>query len=157
MVCKFFAVNDCLKSGTHRHHQMLGFFPGDALPGLYCCCLLFLLVFGRFSFSKWNACSIGFRSGDWLGHCRTFHFFALKMYWVAFAVCVGTLSICTVKLRPMSFEAFRWIRADNIALDTSEFILLLVSSHIINKMCPLVWSPNGRFLVPTTMSSWDEE
>ncbi len=34
--CKSFAVNYSLKSGTHRHHQTLGFIPGDALPGLYC-------------------------------------------------------------------------------------------------------------------------
>ena len=25
--CKYFAVNYSLKSGTHRHHQMLGFIP----------------------------------------------------------------------------------------------------------------------------------
>ena len=32
--CKSFAINYSLKSGTHRHHQKLGFIPGDALPGL---------------------------------------------------------------------------------------------------------------------------
>lgn len=32
---KFFAVNNCLKYGTNRHHQMAGFFPVRALPGLY--------------------------------------------------------------------------------------------------------------------------
>ena len=47
--CKSFAVNYSLKSGTHRHHQTLGFIPGDALPGLYCNCLQFLLVRGAFS------------------------------------------------------------------------------------------------------------
>ena len=41
-------------------------------------------------FSKWNACSIGFRSGDWLGHCITFHFFAWKNSLVAFAVFFGS-------------------------------------------------------------------
>ena len=30
--CKSFAVNYSLKCGTHRHHQMLRFIPGDALP-----------------------------------------------------------------------------------------------------------------------------
>ncbi len=44
--CKSFAVNYSLKSGTHRHHQTLGFIPGDALPGLYCNRLQFLLVLG---------------------------------------------------------------------------------------------------------------
>jgi hypothetical protein len=33
-----------LKSAMNRHHQMLGIFPGDALPGLYCSHLQFLLV-----------------------------------------------------------------------------------------------------------------
>ncbi len=46
--CKSFAVNYSLKSGTHRHHQTLGFIPGDALPGLYCNRLQFLLVLGAF-------------------------------------------------------------------------------------------------------------
>ncbi len=130
--CKSFAVNYSLKSGTHRHHQTLGFIPGDALPGLYCNRLQFLLVLGHFPFSfvfsKWNACSIGFRSGDWLGHCITVHFFPFKNSLVAFAVCFGSLSICTVKRRPMSSEAFGWIWADNIARNTSEFILLLLSA-----------------------------
>ncbi len=130
--CKSFAVNYSLKSGTHRHHQTLGFIPGDALPGLYCNRLQFLLVLGAFPFSfvfsKWNACSIGFRSGDWLGHCITVHFFPFKNSLVAFAVCFGSLSICTVKRRPMSSEAFGWIWANNIARNTSEFILLLLSA-----------------------------
>lgn len=47
--CKSFAVIYSLKSGTHRHHQLLDFIPGDALPGLYCNCLQFLLVLGAFS------------------------------------------------------------------------------------------------------------
>ena len=42
------AVNYSLKSGTHRHHQTLCFIPGDALPGLYCNSLQFLLVLGAF-------------------------------------------------------------------------------------------------------------
>lgn len=31
-----------------------------------------------FAFGKWNLYSVGFRPGDWLGHCRIFDFFALK-------------------------------------------------------------------------------
>lgn len=60
-----------------RHHQTLGFLHGDALPGLY---MQLLLVCGSFwpgfVLSKWNAGLIGLRSGDWLGPCRIFHFFA---------------------------------------------------------------------------------
>ncbi len=31
-----------------------------------------------FVFSKWNACSIGLRSGDWLGHFRIIHYVPSK-------------------------------------------------------------------------------
>lgn len=40
------AVNYSLKSGAFKHHQMLDFNSGDALPGLYCNHLQFLLVVG---------------------------------------------------------------------------------------------------------------
>ena len=40
-------------------------------------CLYLVYFLFSFIFSKWNACSNGFRSGDWLGHFITFHFFAL--------------------------------------------------------------------------------
>ncbi len=160
--CKSFAVNYSLKSGTHRHHQTLGFIPGDALPGLYCNRLQFLLVLGHFPFSfvfsKWNACSIGFRSGDWLGHCITVHFFPFKNSLVAFAVCFGSLSICTVKRRPMSSEAFGWIWADNIARNTSEFILLLLSA-VTSSINTRETSSTGSHTCPrhdttTTMLHW---
>ncbi len=49
--CKSFAVNYSLKSGTHRHTRRWVSFPGDALPGLYCNRLQFLLVLGAFPFS----------------------------------------------------------------------------------------------------------
>lgn len=42
--CKSFAVSDHLKSRTHKHHQMLGFFYDNARLGLYYSCLHFLLV-----------------------------------------------------------------------------------------------------------------
>lgn len=44
-----------------------------------CSPCMFLGVFScSFAFIKWNACLIGFKSGDWLDHCRTFSFFAIK-------------------------------------------------------------------------------
>ncbi len=46
---KVMGQNLSLKSGMHRHHQTLGFIPGDAMPGLYCNRLQFLLVLGAFS------------------------------------------------------------------------------------------------------------
>ncbi len=130
--CKSFAVNYSLKSGTHKHHQTLGFIPGDALPGLYCNRLQFLLVLGAFSLQfclQQVKCMLNRIQVRWLTcHCITVHFFPFKNFLVAFAVCFGSLSICTVKRRPMSSEAFGWIWADNIARNTSEFILLLLSA-----------------------------
>ena len=77
----------------------------NALPGLYCstcqCCLFVGLSVWSLVFNKWNACSVGLRLGDTLGHSRIFHFFAL-INWVALALCFGPLSICIVK-RPITF------------------------------------------------------
>ncbi len=89
----------------------------------FSCCLFVGL--SAFVFSKWNACSIGLRSGDWLVHCRIFHFFTFKNSWVAFAVCFG---FCTMKCHPINFAPFVWIWADSIFLYTSEFFRLILSS-----------------------------
>lgn len=40
------------------------------------------------------------RTGDWLSHCRTFNFFALKNSWVPWTECFGSLPICKVKPSP---------------------------------------------------------
>ena len=53
--------------------------------------------------TKWEACSI------------------------AFAVRFDSLSVCTVKHRPISSAAFAWIWADGVARHTSDFIQLLQS------------------------------
>ncbi len=127
--CKSFAVNYSLKSGTHRCWvSSLVMLCQASTATVFSSCLFLGHFPFSFVFSKWNACSIGFRSGDWLGHCITVHFFPFKNSLVAFAVCFVSLFICTVKRRPMSSEAFGWIWADNIARNTSEFILLLLSA-----------------------------
>ncbi len=117
--CKSFAVNYSLKSGTHRHHQTLGFIPGDALPGLYCNRLQFLLVLGAFSLQfclQQVKCMLNRIQVRWLTWpLHNSPLLSLQKLLVAFAVCFGSLSICTVKRRPMSSEAFGWIWADNIA------------------------------------------
>ena len=68
-------------------------FPGDAISPFK--------VFSTFSFlfSNLKAWSVGMRSSDWLGHWR----FAFKKSWVAFTVCLGSLSICARKFCPISF------------------------------------------------------
>lgn len=104
--CKSFAVNDCLMSGTQR-------LP-DFTAAVFCSCLFLGYFDFMFAFSKWNECSVGLRSGDRFGNCRTLSVFALKKSLVDYTVSLRLLSICTVKDRPMSFETF-------------------VSCHIINK------------------------
>ncbi len=75
----------------------------------FSCCLFVGLSAFSFVFSKWNACSIGLISGYWLCHCRISHFFTFKNSWVAFAVCFGSSSVCTMNRRPINFAPFDWI------------------------------------------------
>ncbi len=56
------------------------------------CCLCVALSVFSLVFSV----PIRLRSGDWLSHCRILHFFTFKNSWVAFAVCFGSSSICTL-------------------------------------------------------------
>ncbi len=87
-----------------------------------------------FCLQRVKCSSIGFRSGEWLGHCRIIHLFTFKNSWVAFPVCFGSLSICTIKHRTISFVLFGWICTESITLYTSEFIRLFLSfCHIITK------------------------
>ncbi len=94
----------------------------------FSCCLFVGLSAFSFVFSRWNACSIWLKSGDWLGHCRIIHFFTFKNSWVASAVCFGSSLICTMKRRPINFAAFGWMWAESISLYTWEFFQLLLSS-----------------------------
>ncbi len=53
------------------------------------------------SFSSLHRFSIGFRSGDWLGHSRTLKCFLRSHSLVALAVCLGSLSCWKTQLRPI--------------------------------------------------------
>ncbi len=99
----------------------------------FSCCLFVGLSAFSCVFSKWNACLIMLRSGDWLDHCRKIHLFTFKNSWVAFAVCFWSLCICTMECHPINFAAFSWIWADSISLYTSEFIRLLLFSTMSSK------------------------
>ncbi len=50
------------------------------------CCLFWGVSAFTLLFSRWNSCSFRFKSGDWLGQSKTFHFFALdwtgRVFWV---------------------------------------------------------------------------
>ncbi len=100
---KSFAVNDCLYTGAHGHHQILEMFCQVFNAATLGCCLFVGLSAFSLVFSNWKACSIGFRSGEWLGHWRIFHFINGQVMAMSFEVCLGSLSICIVKLCPINF------------------------------------------------------
>lgn len=54
--------------------------------------------------------------------------YSISLSGVAFAVCLGSLSICTVRRRPSSFVAYGWMWAESVDLHTSEIILILLSA-----------------------------
>ena len=93
--------DNCIEPATHWHHQTVTFFfllgcfsrlgGGGGVP--------FNLLFRR-----WNACSVGLRSGDWLGQSQTFHFFFSLMK--PFVVLCHCLLYCTMKFLPVSWDAF---------------------------------------------------
>ncbi len=155
-VCKSFAVNYSLKSGTHRHHQTLGFIPGDALPGLYCNRLQFLLVLGAFSSLQFCLqqvkCMLNrIQVRWWLGHCITVHFFPSKTLWLLLQYGFGSLSICTVEapsnevLKHLA-EYEQIILPEHFRIHPAAF----VSSHIINKYkrTSFHWQPYMPTLPP---------
>ncbi len=74
----------------------------------FSCCLFVGLSAFSFVFSKWNAWSIGLRSGDWLS-LQNIPLFYLLLSFIKFAV-------------------FDLIWAESISLNTSELIQLLLSS-----------------------------
>ncbi len=69
-------------------------------PLLHTGLLQIVQVFGL-SFSSLHRCSIGFRSGDWLGHSRTLNCFLRSHSLAALAVCLGSLSCWKTQPRPI--------------------------------------------------------
>ncbi len=106
----------------------------------FSCCLFAVL---SFVFSEWNAWSIGLRPGDWLGHCRTFHFFTFKtpgllLLYVLdhrpFVLWRKNTQSTKQSKSPINFAPFDWIWAESISLYTSELFRLLLSSPIGKKI-----------------------
>ena len=62
---------------------------------------LFQIFQATRSFSSLQRFSIGFRSGDWLGHSRTLKCFLRSHSLVALAVCFGSLSCWKTQPRPI--------------------------------------------------------
>ncbi len=93
------------------------------------CCLFCGVSAYTLLFSGWNSCSIGFKSEDWLGQSKTFHFFALINSLRELAGYFGSLFWFNMKHFPMNLVAFSWILVGEMVLYPSKFILLL-SSYI---------------------------
>ncbi len=54
------------------------------------------------TFNSLHRFSMGLRSGDWLGHSRTLMCFFLRYFFVALALCFGSLSCWNIHPRPIS-------------------------------------------------------
>lgn len=76
-----------------------------------------------FVFSYWKAAPLVWN--QWT-NLKKIHFLWLKKPWVAFAVCLLSLSICTLKYRSAVLWVVVWMWVDGKALYTWEFILLLL-------------------------------
>ncbi len=131
--CKSFAVNYSLKSGMHRHHQTLVsslvMLCQASTATVFSSCLFLGHFPFSFVFSKWNACSIGFRSGDWLGHCITVHFLSLQKLFGCFCSMLWVIVHLHCEAPSNEFWSI-WLEYEQIILarNTSEFILLLLSA-----------------------------
>ncbi len=130
--CKSFAVNYSLKSGTHRHHQTLGSSLVMLCQALYCNRLQFLLVLGAFSLQfclQQVKCMLNRIQVRWLTWpLHNSPLLSLQKLFVCFCSMLWVIgpSALWSAVQWVS-EAFGWIWADNIARNTSEFILLLLS------------------------------
>ncbi len=130
--CKSFAVNYSLKSGTHRHPRRWVSSPVMLCQASTATVFSSCLFLGHFPFSfclQQVKCMLNRIQVRWLTWpLHNSPLLSLQKLFGCFCSMLGSLSICTVKRRPMSSEAFGWIWADNIARNTSEFILLLLSA-----------------------------
>ena len=84
-------------------------------------------------FRSLQKCLIGFKSGLWLGHSRTFRNLSLSYSCVVLAVCLGLLSCWKVNLHPSLRSWTLWSRfSSRISLYIAPFIFpsILTSLHV---------------------------
>ncbi len=88
-------------------------------------------------FRSLQRCSIGFKSGLWLGHSRTVTELLWSHSFVILAVCLGSLSCWKVNLRPSLRSWALWRRF------SSRISLYLAASHLSldcnQSSCPCSW------------------
>lgn len=132
--------HDCLKSGSHGHHQMLCFL-------LERLCLAFTAdTYGCWLF-------VGLFVSIW--SLRNVSFICIEKHLGCFCTLLWVLMIYTVKHCSVSFAACGWIWADSVALHTSQFILPLLSVVTLSVITCLHWLIIlSRNIVSTIIIVW---
>ncbi len=103
------------------------------------------------SFSSLHRFSIGFRSGDSLGHSRTLKCFLRSHSLVALAVCLGSLSCWKTQPRPI-FNALTEVVAQNLVIHGPIHPPL----NTVQSSCPLCRKAPPKHDVSTPMlHGWD--
>ncbi len=101
------------------------------------------------SFSSLHRFSIGFRSGDWLGHSRTLKCFLPSHSLVALAVCLGSLSCWKTQLRPI-FNALTEGRRSLAKISRYMAPSIHPPLNTVQSSCPLC-----RKAPPSMLHGWD--
>ncbi len=96
------------------------------------CCLFVGLSAFSLVFSNWKACSIGLRSGDWLGHWRIFHFFAFKKVSSCFRSMFRVIIHLHCEAASYQFCSI-WLNVSREYSHKDLRIYTSISSYIINK------------------------
>lgn len=112
-------VNDCIKSRTHGHQQMLCLPPWDALIGFSAVTFSFCLFVGptavTFAFINWKAALMDW---DQMKILATKEYpISLHTTWVSFAICFESLFNSNVKQCAITFGTFGQIWAKSTALN----------------------------------------
>ncbi len=110
-------------------------------------------------FRSLQRCSIGFKSGLWLGHSRTVTELLWSHSFVILAVCLGSLSFWKVNLRPSLRSWALWRRfSSRISLYLAAFIFPSIATSrpvpAAEKHLHSMMLPPSCFTVGTVLDRW---
>ncbi len=110
-------------------------------------------------FRSLQRCSIGFKSGLWLGHSRTVTELLWSHFFVILAVCLGSLSCWKVNLRPSLRSWALWRRfSSRISLYLAAFIFPSIATSrpvpAAEKHPHSMMLPPPCFTVGTVLDRW---
>ncbi len=109
-------------------------------------------------FRSLQRCSIGFKSGLWLGHSRTVTELLWSHSFVILAVCLGSLSCWKVNLRPSLRSWALWRRfSSRMSLYLAAFIFPSIATVVLSlqlKNTPTAWCCPPCFTVGTVLDRW---